>query len=159
MIVGCEDTSVLVIDINNSKINSVFRHVHESEYLLRPHPYFSIEKITSLVLTSDDRYLITGSFEGSVGIIDLEKKEHFHSYENSHLGIYLSDISSLSLIGTITSTFMSNDNTRIMTASHDGIFQIIHLMKKELYGTIENVHKGLVKAIFHSNLNKKTRRS
>ena len=80
-------------------------------------------------MTSDDRYLITGSFDGSVGIIDLEKKEHFHSYDNYHLG-------------TITSTFMSYDNTTIMTATHDGVFQIIHLMKKELVGVIENVHKG-----------------
>jgi len=128
IIVGCEDTSVLVIDINNGKIACTFRHVHE-------------KKITALALTSDDRYLVTGSFDGSVGLIDLEKKEHFHSYDNFHHG-------------TITSAFMSSDNTTIMTTSHDGVFQIIHLMKKELVGIIQNVHKGGVDAMTVSKDNR-----
>ena len=42
--------------------------------------------MTSLAITSDDRYVITGSYEGSIRIFDLQKKEKIHTFDSVHKG-------------------------------------------------------------------------
>jgi len=84
--VGCDDKSILIWSIQEEKLVHTFKHVHESKSRIILQLILS-EKITSLSIASDDRYLISGSFDGSISLIDLEKREFIHSYPHVHQGI------------------------------------------------------------------------
>ena len=44
-----------------------------------------------MVITPDDRYIISSSFDKSIKIYDLHGEEETYHFQNAHAGIYLND--------------------------------------------------------------------
>ena len=97
--------------------------------------------MTSLAITSDDRYVITGSYEGSIRVFDLQKKEKIHTFDKVHKGkIQLILFIYLNPKGLVSSVVISEDRRYIASGSSDSFVYLYEMEKSSLIGTIENAH-------------------
>ena len=83
IVAGFKDKCLRVFDIEKKEIKHVFEKTHQSKISL-----YCFENllgwITSITITSDDRFAIAGSFGGAVTIFDISKFEKIHSFGNIH---------------------------------------------------------------------------
>jgi len=47
----------------------------------------ALDSITSVAVTSDQRYVISGSNDKSIKVFDLRTNQQVHHFENAHQGI------------------------------------------------------------------------
>ena len=79
-----KERSIHVFDLVTNQEVHCFSNVHESE----PPPYcifpnlFLLGEIISLVVTSDSKYIISGSSDRSIKIFDLTTKKEVHHFRD-----------------------------------------------------------------------------
>jgi len=48
------------------------------------HQFETAGAITSMVLTSDNKFIISGSGDGSIQVFDIQTKQEIHHFQNAH---------------------------------------------------------------------------
>jgi len=51
--------------------------------------YSSLDVISSVAISNDDKYIISGSWDHTIKIFDLETKQEVHHFKNAHEGNFL----------------------------------------------------------------------
>ena len=89
VVTGSMDKSVKVFDVATKKLLHHFEDLHTGDIVcasLSNIP-FLIDRIKSVVVSRDNRFIITGSFDKSINVIDLWEKKPVHLFANAHTGI------------------------------------------------------------------------
>jgi len=64
-----------------------FQNAHEGIFLnIYERFLILLGSITSIAITSDNRYIISGSFDKSIKVFDLQTKKKLHHIEKAHQG-------------------------------------------------------------------------
>ena len=95
-----------------------------------------------MVVTSDSKFLITGSEDNSIKVFDLQNKKQFFHYPDAHNG-KAAESSYLNPLGKITSVAVTSDNKFIISASDDKSIKVFDLQtpkEKEVYH-FEDAHE------------------
>ncbi len=79
---GSEDKSIKVFDLSTQEEVYTFVNAHEGKGGSCLH----ITAIKSVAVTSDSKYLISGSNDRSIKIFELSTKQEIHHFENVHEG-------------------------------------------------------------------------
>lgn len=85
--------------------------------------------ISSLAVTSDDKYLIAGSLEKTILIYDIHKDKILHEIRDPHYGS--------SVLSIVT-----NDEW-VISGSTDGSIKIFDILTKQEIYSFENIHDGI----------------
>ena len=89
VVTGSADKSVKVFDVATKKVLHHFENLHTGDivYASLSNTPFLIDTIKSVVISRDNRLIITGSFDKSINVIDLWQKEPTHLFADAHTGI------------------------------------------------------------------------
>jgi len=83
IISGSYDKSIKVFDLQTKQQVHHFENAHEGTEISRPIINQSWDFISSMTVTSDNIYIISGSYDGSIKVFDLQTKQLVHHFENA----------------------------------------------------------------------------
>ena len=102
-----------------------------------------LESILSVVVTSDNKYIICGTTFSSIKIFDLQTKQQVHHFENAHKGMEIEIHYKLFFLVCITSVTVTPDDNYLISTSMDKSIKIFDLQTKQLVHHFDNVGKGM----------------
>jgi len=79
--------SIEIFDLQTKQLVHHFEKAHQGIEILDLLLIDHLESITSVVVTSDNRYIISGSEDKSIKIFDLGTKQLVHHFETAHKGM------------------------------------------------------------------------
>ena len=95
-----------------------------------------------MALTSDNRYFISGSYDGPIKVFDLQAKKEIHRFENADAGMKISRSIINQSWDFMTSVAVTLDNRSLICGSKKGSIKVFDLHAKQLAHQFENAHKG-----------------
>jgi len=93
-IVSCSfDKSIKIFDFHTNEQVHHFQNAHESTFLCRKSFTKSNDKdsINRLTITPDDKYIVSGSRDGSIKVFDFEARREVHHFQEAHESKLLPD--------------------------------------------------------------------
>jgi len=83
-ILSCShDKSIKIFDFHTKEEVHNFRDAHESKSPSQQY-IISLDSINTLAVTSDSKYIISGSRDGSIKVFDFETKREVHHFQEAH---------------------------------------------------------------------------
>ncbi len=124
IISGSGDKSIKVFDLANQEEVYHFENAHESKTVI-PLNYNSnfLDTVNSVAISTDNRYIISGSADKSIKIFDLESKTKLSHLKNAHNGSLFLDYF-LKSLDQVLSVAVSSDNKYIVSGSLDRSIKI-----------------------------------
>lgn len=111
-------------------------------FLFLKNYFFIVDAIFALELSKDNRYLVTGSADQSVKIIDFDARLELHHFKNIHASIHNIFFYFIIFVDSVSHIAISSDNKYIITGSGDKSVKVLSVEAKiEIY-CFENMHKG-----------------
>ncbi len=101
--------------------------------------------ITSVAVTCDNRYIISGSSDKSFKVFDLQTKQQVHHFENAHQGKYpllRQDLFLILCLDAVRSVAVTSNNKFIVSGSADKSIKVYNIETQQLIHHFENVHQG-----------------
>ena len=83
IISGSQDKSIKIFDLGTKQLVHHFENAHESREIYVDYKFTFLDWINSLTVTSDNRYLISGSGDKSIKVFDLQTKQQVHHFESA----------------------------------------------------------------------------
>ena len=84
IISGSKDNSIRIFDFEKRELVYSFAGLHKSRNYFGALLLSSIGSVLSLAVTSDSQYIISGSDDSSILIIDLENRRPLHVIDQAH---------------------------------------------------------------------------
>jgi WD40 repeat protein len=103
-----------------------------------------LEKITSILATSDDKYLISASRDCNIHICDISKREVTQTILKAHKGKKDHSSNIKFQIAPITGLALSSDNNTLISVSRDKSIKFHSLITFEEINAIVDAHDGIV---------------
>jgi len=103
-----------------------------------------LERIKSIALTPDDRFVILGLY-GPILILDLNTKQIFHEFEKAHQGNNSLSINAQFPKGPVRCLAMTPDGGFIISGSSDCTIKIFELEAREEVHHFQRIHGGIEK--------------
>jgi len=88
-----------------------------------------LDEITTVVVSHNNRFIISGSDDRSIKVYDYEARESYHRFTDAHNG-------------RIYSIVVSSDNQFIFTGSEDSSIKMFDLVKKQEFYKFKWAHEG-----------------
>ena len=86
---GSADRSIKILDAETKQEVSHIKEAHQGIDIERiPTYYFNIEGVKAIAMTSDMKYLVTGSADKSIKIFDFASKQPVHHFKDVHERIF-----------------------------------------------------------------------
>lgn len=85
IISGSNDKSIKVFDLKAKKEVHHFENCHEGRFVEWEESY-CLDAVHSLVVTSDNKYIISGSWDKSIRVFDLQTFQDVYHFKNAHFG-------------------------------------------------------------------------
>ena len=105
---------------------------------------WNLGAIHSVIVTPNNKYVLSASDDLSIKIFDLETKDLVHQFFYSHDGKYLQWNLSQIFIDQITVLSMSPGNRFVASGSKDCSVRIFDIETKQLVHQLANIHNGNV---------------
>ena len=114
--------------------------------LLLRHSSSSIGKVYSVVVSRNNRYVISGSEDKSIKVFDLQTKQQLHHIADAHTGIIIPSLlrHSSSFVEAVRSVAVSNDNKFIISGSEDESIKVFDLQTKQQLYHFANAHQSTI---------------
>jgi len=139
IISGSEDSSIKVFDFHTKQQVHHFQPAPGEKDA--PQSVVHHEGILSVAVTSDSRFIISGSGGGSLKVFDLSTKQQVHRLQKAHEGQFIVS-TFLNLLAGILSVALTPDNKYIVSASYDKSIKVFDLQTKQLVHHFRNAHEG-----------------
>ena len=89
---GSHDKSIKVFDLQTKQQLHHFARAHTStiilsfflSFLLPRHSSSFIEGVTSVAVSSDNRFIVSGSYDNTIKVFDLQTKQQLHHFADAH---------------------------------------------------------------------------
>ena len=107
------------------------------------HTHFLIDAITSVAISADGRFIVSGSNDKSIKIFNMDIKQQLYHFSDTHSGtIYLSLVYMHThfLIDTITSVAIPADGRFIVSGSADNSIKVLDMHTKEQLHHFSDAH-------------------
>lgn len=87
---GSQDKTIKVFDFHTKQEVYHFQNAHESKsiFIGLLIPCYLVE-VSSVAVTSDNRFIVSGSRDNSIKIFDLHAKQEVHHIQNAHKSKFL----------------------------------------------------------------------
>ena len=92
------DKSIKVFDMYTKQQLHHFLDAHSSTIYISLFCHILIGTVTSVAISADGRFIVSGSYDKSIKVFDMHTKEQLHHFSDAHSGII-----SLSFVCTLTS--------------------------------------------------------
>ncbi len=91
-IISCsQDKSIKVFDLHTKQQTHHFENIYPCKFLFLSSSYSSfLDYLTSMAVTSDSRYVISGSLDKSIKVFDLKTKQQVHHFTDAHQSKFIS---------------------------------------------------------------------
>ncbi len=97
-IVSCSfDKSIKIFDFHTREQVHHFQNVHESTFISQQYLIFQ-DSINRLTVTPDNKYIISGSRDGSIKVFDFEARREVHHFQEAHESKFSCNLDLFSLI-------------------------------------------------------------
>jgi FOG: WD40 repeat len=100
------------------------------------------DTITTIAITPDLRYIVSGSKDKDIAIFDFNTKEKVHLFEKAHRGVLLESM--LIVLAPVTSLQVSPDGRYIISGSEDKSIRMFDLHKREKIYSFDNYHESSI---------------
>lgn len=90
--------------------------------------------VNSVVVTTDNKFIVSGSADRSIKVYDLQKQTHVHHFQNAHED-------------QITSVAVTSDNRFIVSASADKSIKVFDFQTKQEVHHFQNAHSRLIRSM------------
>ena len=97
-----------------------------------------------MVVTPDGKYMISGAFDKSIKIFDLETRQLVHEFRAIHQSKKFFLIFSHEIIEEIKTLAVTPDGKHIVSGSYDRSIKILSLDTKEQVDYFRNAHEGIL---------------
>ena len=84
-----------------------------------------------MTVTSDNRYIISGSFDKSIKVFDLQTKQLVRHFENAHKGMEIYIDYKFIFLDWISSVTVTSDNRYIISGSWDKSIKMFDLYTRQ----------------------------
>src|SRR5207302_183775 len=98
-------------------------------------------KVISVSVTNDNKYIVSGTFDNTIGVWDLTEKKLLHRFEHAHFD-------------EITSVVVTSDNKFIVSGSNDKTIGLWDIAGKKLLHRFEQAHFDEITSVAVTNDNK-----
>lgn len=96
-------------------------------------------------MTSDSRYIVSGSKDGSIKVFDFETKEEVHHFKDVHKGtVLIISYNAYSYLDGINSVAISPDNRYIISGSSDNTIKMFELEIDPVYHHFQESHRRIL---------------
>jgi len=105
---------------------------------------FLLDEIQAIQVSSDSRFMVSGSADRSIKIFDIENRKQIHHFKDAHEGSKRNLNFSLTKasIGSIRSIAISSDNKFIASGSNDKSIKLFDLNSKEMIYEFQKIHSS-----------------
>lgn len=90
---GSDDKSIKVFDLEENQLLHTFQNAHKSKLALllcfTLSLVLKIDRVMSVVISSDGRWIVSTSDDKSIKIFDLERLEPVYTFANAHESMFL----------------------------------------------------------------------
>ncbi len=107
---------------------------------------YSLE-ITSVAVTPDNKYLISGSRDRSLKIFDFDTKQQVHHLEKANEGKSIHIEVSAHCLDSISSLVVTSDNRFLIFGSFNNSIKVFDLATKQQVYHVENAHQRKLASI------------
>ena len=88
---GSNDNSIKVFDMHTKQQLYHFSDAHSSTIYISLFCHFIIGTVTSVAISADGRFIVSGSYDKSIKVFDMHTKEQLHHFSDAHSStIYVS---------------------------------------------------------------------
>lgn len=104
----------------------------------------SIDGVSSVVISTDGRLLVSASWDYSIKVFDMHTRQQLHHFQKAHVGTIFLTISTLTLnlIDCIASLVISADSKFIVSASQDKSIKVFDMHTKQQLHHFQDAHTG-----------------
>src|SRR5437868_1687125 len=109
-----------------------FAAPHYSKFL----PYYILlliitGSVNAMAISPDGRFIVSGSDDNSIKILDIETKQEVHSFDNMHEGNSLMYFTLLMVQDWVNSVAISPNGRFIVSGSEDNSIKILDMATKQ----------------------------
>ena len=149
---GSDDKSIKVFDLQTNQQLHHFADAHQGtiilSFLLHCHSSSFIDRVWSVVVSSDNRFIVSGSSDKSIKVFDLQTKQHLYNFADAHQGTiifsFLPPRHLSSFIGAVNSVAVSRNNRFIVSGSSDKSIKMFDLQAKQELHHFADAHQGTI---------------
>ena len=141
---GSTDYSLKVFDISTKQQIHHFKKIHSGNKIKKTEPTHNLGWIFSVAVSNNNKYIVTGSEDRSIKVLNLELEQESFHIDQAHNGLFFYWLSCLIIKGGVSSVCFSKDNRYIISGSYDKSIKIIHAQTNELLHTFERAHSGML---------------
>ena len=107
--------------------------------------YFVIDAITSIAISADGRFIVSGSRDRSIKIFDMHTREELHHFSGVHSGtLYVFCMHTHFLTDWIRSVALSADGKFIVSGSDDKSIKMFDVHTKQQLHHFSEAHSGTI---------------
>jgi len=143
LISGSEDRSIKIFDLQTKQEVHHFENAHKSMEIYIYEKFIFLGRVASVAVTSDDKYVVSGSWDKSLKVFDLQTRQQVHHFENAHKGMENYIDYKFILLGKITSVAITSDDKYVICGSTDESIKVFDLRTKQQVHHFENAHNGM----------------
>lgn len=104
-------------------------------------------------MSADSRFLAAGTENKTIGLFDLQRKAHLHSFQDAHQSNKaLSFLLLNNFLDKISSVVFTSDSKQIISGSWDKSLKFFDIEKKQEIRQLKNHHKGILQANYLFNV-------
>ncbi len=93
-----------------------------------------------MVLTSDDRFIVAGSWDRSIKVYDLQTKTQVHNLEDKSKKMLLQSL--INYLARVNSVVLTPNNKYFLSAHNDGSIKMFDWGTKKLVHHFQKAHQG-----------------
>lgn len=108
---------------------------------------FIKDVISSVVISKDNKFLVSSSWDKSIKVFDFDTKHEIYHFKDAHDGLFFPSFANNLLIDRIHSITISHDSRFIVSASADKMIKIFDIFTEEEIDRFSNLRSGTITSL------------